>query len=80
MLSESRQIIFGLKYLEGLTEKEIAEKLGLPNSKINYQIRLIRRTLGEIMGMDVEIPGIVSKKNQKRDRAHLVKEFALPKK
>ena len=32
------------------------------------------------MGMDVEIPGIVSKKNQKRDRAHLVKEFTLPKK
>ena len=80
MLSESRQMIFGLKYLEGLTEKEIAEKLGLPKSKINYQIRLIRRTLGEIMGMDVEIPGIVSRKNQKRDRAHLVKEFALPKK
>lgn len=80
LLSESHQILFRMKYLDGLTDKQIAEQLDLSLTQVNWQVRLIRRTLSEIMGVDVHIPGTVSRKNQKRDRAHLVKEFALPKK
>lgn len=80
LLSESHQILFRMKYLDGLTDKQIAEQLDLSLTQVNWQVRLIRRTLSEIMGVDVHIPGTISRKNQKRDRAHLVKEFALPKK
>lgn len=80
LLTESQQIVFKMKYLDGLTEEQVAEQLDVTLGKVRYQIRLIRRTLSEIMGVDANIPGITSKKNQKRDRSHLVKEFAIPKK
>lgn len=72
-LNPLQQAIFELKFIQGMGKnEEIAEILGLgTKSKVDYQIRRLRRDLNDIMGLDYEIPGIKSVRKQSRPRKNL---------
>ena len=76
-LSKDHQILFELKYLEGLSDVAIAERLGIGRGKVNWAVRKMRRELNDIMGLNYDIPGTVSSKNQKRNRSHLIKNIEI---
>lgn len=76
-LTETQQVLFKLKYLDELNDEQIGLKLGVTKGKITHQIRVLRRDLNDIMGLDYDIPGIKSTRTHKRDRSHLKKEFKL---
>lgn len=72
-LTKTQQVLFKLKYLDELNDEQIGLKLGVTKGKITHQIRVLRRDLNDIMGLDYDIPGIKSTRTHKRDRSHLKK-------
>lgn len=76
-LTESQQLLLKMKYLDGLNEQQIALKLGVTKGKITHQIRVLRRDLNDIMGLDYDIPGIKSTRTHKHNRSHLRQEFKI---
>jgi RNA polymerase sigma factor (sigma-70 family) len=76
-LTEAQQVLFKMKYLDELNDEQIGLKLGVTKGKITHQIRVLRRDLNDIMGLDYDIPGIKSTRSHKRNRSHLKQEFKL---
>ena len=60
-----------------ISGKRIGLKLGVTKGRITHQIRVLRRDLNDIMGLDYDIPGIKSTRTHKRNRSHLKQEFKL---
>lgn len=75
LLESGQQKLFELRYIKGLGNEEISKILNCKKTKIDYQIRRLRRDLNDIMGLDYEIPGIKSVRKQKKDNSHLIQKL-----
>ena len=76
-LTKTQQVLFKMKYIDELNDEQIGLKLGVTKGRITHQIRVLRRDLNDIMGLDYDIPGIKSTRTHKRNRSHLKQEFKL---